>query len=326
MPHAVGQPIPPAAAARPSLTFAGLPQRLDIWLSRQRQDLSRARIQQLIRDGHIRVNQAAHKPHYQLKPGDEVRIEIPEAAPVALQPENIPLAVLYEDADLIVINKAPGLVTHPAPGNEAGTLVNALLYHCRDLAGIGGELRPGIVHRLDRDTSGALVAAKNDLAVHRLISQFKRREVHKYYLALVWGAPRPESGTIETLVGRSPHNRKKMSAEPEVGRPAVTHYKVLQALGPVSLLGVRIETGRTHQIRVHLAHIGHPVVGDRQYGRARADPLPAPASRQMLHAETLSFNHPRSGLELEFHAPMPDDMRRLIQALAERKKADAAGL
>jgi 23S rRNA pseudouridine1911/1915/1917 synthase len=211
-------------------------------------------------------------------------------------------------------------VVHPAAGHAAGTLVNALLYHCRDLAGIGGELRPGIVHRLDRDTSGALVVAKNESALRDLVRQFKARQVRKEYLALVWGQPRPAAGRVETLIGRSPRDRKKMSAQPKSGRPAVTLYETLENLGPAALLRVRIETGRTHQIRVHLAHLGHPVVGDREYGHKRPAPLPAPVPRQMLHAERLSCVHPRTGGLLVFSAPVPPDMQTLLAALRRAGK------
>jgi len=195
--------------------------------------------------------------------------------------------------------------------------VNALLFHCRDLAGIGGERRPGIVHRLDKDTTGALVAAKNEKAMANLVEQFKAGQVRKEYLAVAHGTPAPAAGTVKTLIGRSSHDRQKMSARPSSGRPAVTHYRVEESWDDVSLLRVRIETGRTHQIRVHMAHIGHPVVGDRQYGRRRAA-LPMPVARQMLHAETLAFRHPRTGQPLEFKAPLPADMTSLIQSLRNR--------
>jgi 23S rRNA pseudouridine1911/1915/1917 synthase len=249
-----------------------------------------------------------------------LQIDVPAPEPVELAPEDIPLDILYEDADIIVVNKPPGLVVHPAAGNPSGTLVNALLHHCKDFAGIGGELRPGIVHRLDKNTSGVLIAAKNEAAMNGLIEQFKERKVQKEYVALVWGHPEPPTGTIETLVGRSVHNRKKMSAHPATGRKAITHYKVEERFRDASLVRVRIETGRTHQIRVHMSHLGHPIVGDRQYGRARQNQLPAPASRQMLHAERLEFTHPGTGEEMELVAAMPCDMGRL---LAELRKAPA---
>jgi 23S rRNA pseudouridine1911/1915/1917 synthase len=211
-------------------------------------------------------------------------------------------------------------VVHPAAGHAAGTLANALLHHCADLAGIGGELRPGIVHRLDKDTSGALVVAKNERAMSGLVHQFKEGLVQKEYLALVWGHVEPRTGHIETLIGRSSHNRKKMSAQPETGRHALTDYEVMEQFASAAVLRVRIHTGRTHQIRVHLAHIGHSVVGDVVYGRARRDELPAPALRQMLHAHQLAFAHPRTGVPLSFTAPVPEDFRTLWRAFRESDK------
>ncbi len=313
-PQPADTPIPPHPHT-PILHFSGPPTRLDLWLAAQRPAHSRARWQELIRTGDVRVNGRTRKPHGLLREGDRVSWTIPAPRIAKPQPEDIPLDILYEDDDLIVLNKPAGLVVHPAPGHDSGTLVNALLNHCNNLPGIGGERRPGIVHRLDRDTSGVLVAAKSELAMRKLAAQFKRRQVRKEYVALAWGAPRPPRGTIDTLVGRSPYNRKKMSARPQTGRRAVTHYDTEQAFGEVSLLRLRIETGRTHQIRVHLAHIGHPVVGDTQYGRARKTERPVPATRQMLHAERLAFAHPRTGAALEFSAPLPEDMRGLLAAL-----------
>ena len=298
-----------------SLRMPGPPSRLDAWLSSQFPEHSRARWQELIKAGLVTVNAQVRKPSQEVREGDLIDIRIPPPVSVEVSPEAIPLNILYEDADLIVINKPPGLVVHPAPGHDSGTLVNALLHHCTDLKGIGGELRPGIVHRLDLDTSGTLVVAKNEQAMMHLAAQFKGRSVRKEYVALVWGRPRPPSGRIETLVGRNPHDRKKMSASPHSGKPAITNYETLGTFGDVSYLRVHIETGRTHQIRVHLAHIGHPVVGDRQYGGARRAQLPVPAERQMLHAERLAFQHPRTGLELEFVSPLPDDMKNLLAAL-----------
>ena len=299
--------------------------RLDTWLTGELGELSRARVQALIREGHVRVNGQVRKPHYVIQPGTRVEVSIPPPRPVELEPEPIPLTPLFEDRDVLVLNKPAGLVVHPAPGHASGTLVNALLFHCREtsaggqtgLTGIGGELRPGIVHRLDKDTSGVLVVAKNQAAMDRLAAQFKQRKVRKQYVALAWGCPRPETGTIETLVGRDPHNRKKMSARPRSGRSAVTHYRVVEKYAECSLLRLEIETGRTHQIRVHLAHIGHPVVGDTQYGRARTGKRAVHASRQMLHAEHLAFSHPRTGETMEFRAPIPEDMAALIRALRE---------
>jgi 23S rRNA pseudouridine1911/1915/1917 synthase len=264
----------------------------------------------------VQVDGVPRKPHHVLRGGEIIGIEIPPAVPTALRPQPIPLDILFEDEAILVLNKPPGLVVHPAPGHPDGTLVNALLHHCGPLFRVGGEQRPGIVHRLDRDTSGVLVVAKTEASLRNLAAQFKNREVCKEYLALVWGQPVPAEDTIETLVGRHPRHRKKMSAQPRAGRPAVTHYETVQPLGPATLLRVRIETGHTHQIRVHMAHRGHPVVGDTQYGRARPGWLNAPAPRQMLHAERLSFRHPATGADLEFRAPLPPDMRDMLRALS----------
>ena len=289
--------------------------RLDVWLERHLAGMSRSRIQSLIRSGHITVRDRPVKAHTKVSEGLEACVEIPAPAPARLTGEDIPLNILYEDADLIVVNKPVGMVVHPAAGHSTGTLVHALLNHCGDLGGVGGETRPGIVHRLDRDTSGAMVAAKNDLAMNELAKQFKKGRVHKEYLALVRGVPAPAAGTIETLIGRSRHDRKKMSARPSSGRTAITHYRLVKVFAGVSLLRVRIETGRTHQIRVHMAHIGHPVIGDPQYG-GRRGASPVWACRQMLHAEHLSFLHPRTGQAMDFHAPLPGDMEEMLSRLS----------
>ena len=282
--------------------------RLDAYLAAAHPAISRSRWKQLIEAGHVLLNGVAvRKSNTALSSGSELRCDLPEPEPVGLVATDIPLAILYEDADLIVLNKPAGLVVHPAPGHAADTLVNALLHHCSDLQGIGGELRPGIVHRLDKDTSGVLVVAKNEAAVAALVAQFSSHFVQKEYLALVWGAPKKPTGTVELPVGRHPVHRQKMAVT-EKGRAAVTHYETLAAGPLASLLRVRIETGRTHQIRVHLAHLGHPVVGDSTYGRARQG-LPAElnVSRQMLHAHVLKIAHPRDGRPLAFTAPPPPD-------------------
>lgn len=290
-----------------TLSFQGSSQRMDVWLSGQLPRFSRARIQDLIKEGLVTVNGAVRKPHALLRPGDQVRVRIPPPVALDVCPQAIALDVLYEDADLIVINKPAGLVVHPAPGHPDGTLVNALLHHCRDLQGIGGELRPGIVHRLDKDTSGVLVAAKQEFTHQALVQQFKLRQVHKQYVAIVRGTLAPRAGTVETLLGRHRSDRKKMSARPLRGRPAVTHYETVKAGAEASLLRIRIETGRTHQIRVHMAFLGHPVLGDRQYGGARAV-FPG-IDRQMLHAERIQFTHPRTGQPLTLAAPWPPDFQ-----------------
>ncbi len=289
--------------------------RLDRWFSRICTDLSRSRIQQLIKTGHVRLNGSPTKAHHLLAEGDQVTLEPPPPVAAAVEPENIPLHVLHEDAEVLVLNKPAGLVVHPAAGHTDGTLVNALLHHCKDLAGIGGELRPGIVHRLDKDTSGVMVVAKTEQAMHSLSRQFKDRQVQKWYTALIRGHIVPETGVIETLIGRNPHQRKKMSARVQAGRLARTRYATLETFADAALVEVIIETGRTHQIRVHMAHLGHPILGDREYGRARVLPGDIHVERQMLHATRLAFAHPALGEIMEFNAPLPDDMRALIQQL-----------
>ena len=298
--------------------------RLDIGLGLLCPDLSRSRLQSLIRDGHVRLNGTAAKPSQKLSAAMVVEIEIPPPVPSAMMPEAIPLEVLYEDADILVLNKPAGLVVHPAAGHASGTLVNALLAHCPDLGGIGGEVRPGIVHRLDRDTTGAMVVAKQAQALQALVNQFKRRQVGKEYLALVWGAFEPPAGRIETLIGRSARNRKTMSATPAVGRPAVTVYRTVERFAAASLLALRIETGRTHQIRVHMAFKGHPVIGDAQYGRQHPGRLPgAMPARQMLHAHRLTLIHPRTGVTMTFEAPLPADVENLLNQLRHEGKLHA---
>lgn len=294
--------------------------RLDLYLATCLPAYSRARWQQLIREGRVTINAKVSKANALIKENDRIDYTVPPPQSVSLEPQELPLEVLYEDRDIVVINKPPGLLVHPAPGHPAGTLVNALLFHCKDLAGIGGELRPGIVHRLDKDTSGVLIVAKNEAAVQQLTAQFKNRLVRKEYLVLVWGRVQPSSGVIETLIGRDPRNRKKMSAKPASGRPAVSRYTVLEQFDETALLQVRIETGRTHQIRVHMAHMGHPVVGDPQYGGKRAGKPSFPVSRQMLHASALTLNHPRTNEPLIFSVPMPRDMDECIAELRTAKR------
>lgn len=286
--------------------------RVDVWLASQVPDLSRSRVQALIKAGHVLHAGRRVNAHQKTVADMVVDMTIPPATVVDVAAEPIPIDVLYEDAQVIVVNKPPGLVVHPAAGHESGTLVNALLHHCVDLGGIGGELRPGIVHRLDKDTSGVMVVAKTGDAMAQLRSQFQEGGIGKIYLALVHGRPQPSLGTIETLIGRSRHDRKKMCTDPVSGRKAVTHYCIRDVFANASLLRVEIETGRTHQIRVHAAHIGHPIVGDRQYGLRRNRKFPTQAARQMLHAWKLSFNHPRSGETMQFEAPLADDFSGLL--------------
>lgn len=286
--------------------------RLDRFLAeRAGLGLSRSRVQQLIRAGRVHVDGRPARASQPVRPGSTIAVELPPPEPVAAEPEAIPLDVVYEDEDLLVVNKPRGMVVHPAPGHRTGTLVNALLHHCRDLTGIGGALRPGIVHRLDRDTTGLLVVAKGEMAYRSLAAQLRRREVERRYLALVHGVPPPE-GTVDAPIGRDPRRRTRMAVVPG-GRPARTHFRVREAFGDAfALLEVRLETGRTHQIRVHLSAIGHPVVGDPVYGPRRRWPG---LGGQALHAYRLEFTHPRTGQRMAFEVPPPPDMEALLQRL-----------
>jgi 23S rRNA pseudouridine1911/1915/1917 synthase len=278
--------------------LAGL--RIDQFVVTQLPALSRARVQALLKSGHITLNGGKAKTSARLRAGDLVRVVEPPPMSAAAEAQNIPLEVLFEDDDLIVINKPAGLVVHPGAGNRDGTLVNALLHHCQELSGAGGLDRPGIVHRLDKDTTGCLVAAKNDAAHRSLVRQFAGRAVSKIYLALVSGRFAKASGEVNAPIGRHPLNRKKMAVV-ERGRPARTGWHVLRQLPCGSLVECTLHTGRTHQIRVHLKHLGHPVLGDDVYGK-RAD-----FPRQMLHAWKLAFAHPRTGESLNFQSPIPPD-------------------
>lgn len=293
--------------------------RLDAWLASAEPSVSRARWQRLIENGDVVLNGEKAKASQRLRGGETVEYTLPAPENTEILPEDLPLEVLLEDGDMLVLNKAPGMVVHPAPGHYQGTLVNALLFHCRDLGTINGEIRPGIVHRLDKDTSGAIVVAKNDFTMQNLADQFRDRTVHKEYLALVQGCFSPPDGTFRTLIGRSVSDRKKMSVHAERGRTAVTHYFTEERLGSYSCVRVKIETGRTHQIRVHMAHAGHPVVGDRIYGKApfQAGGLAVP--RQMLHAEHLVFRHPRTGEQVDCTAPLFPDMREVLNRLRAEK-------
>ncbi|NLY29661.1 MAG: RluA family pseudouridine synthase [Firmicutes bacterium] len=285
--------------------------RLDRYLTEKIEGRSRSYLRKLIDQGLVLVNGRQVKAGYLLTAGDDVRVEIPPPQPLEVVPESIPLDILYEDKDIIVINKPPGMVVHPAAGNYQGTLVNALLAHCRDLSGIGGMLRPGIVHRLDKDTSGVLVAVKNDYAHKSLAAQLKRRTVERWYLALAKGNFREDQGVIDAPIGRHPVKRKQMAVV-EKGRPARTWYYVRERFDQHTLVECRLETGRTHQIRVHLAHIHHPLVGDQVYG-GRQNHLGM--TRQALHAYHLGFRHPRTGESLAFSVPVPYDMAEVIDKL-----------
>ncbi|MBA3543026.1 MAG: RluA family pseudouridine synthase [Chthoniobacterales bacterium] len=283
-------------------------QRLDRYLALALPQFSRSRLQALIKAGEVQLQGESARTRETVRTGDVVRLTVPELIEIDAEAEEIPLEILFEDDDLVVLNKPPGLVVHPGAGNQTHTLVNALLHHCPTLSGIGGKQRPGIVHRLDKDTSGCLVVAKNDAAHQELARQFAEREVKKIYLALVAGTLKRPRGTIDVAIGRHPVQRKKMAVDLRRGRASKTDYRVLQTGGGISLVECALHSGRTHQIRVHLHHLGHPVIGDSLYGRKTA------AARQMLHAWKLGFTHPQSKDRLFFEAPIPEDFRELQQA------------
>lgn len=296
------------------------PSRLDIFLSRKFPPFSRAQIQRQIKLGKVWLNGRAAKSHHLIHSGDEIVIELPPPISPRVEPENIPLEILYEDEHILVINKPPGIITHPAAGVYSGTLVNALLYHTRNLSQIGGEWRPGIVHRLDKDTSGVMVIAKTDQAYRNLVAQIQSRKVKKKYLALVRGEVPLEEGELILPVGRHPVDRKKMAVGGKRGRPAITHYKVRERFSGYTLLEVTPETGRTHQIRVHLSFLGYPVVSDRVYG-GKVGKLPeVNIARQALHALILGLKHPATGEYVEFQSPLAPDLAQALEAL--RKKLD----
>jgi 23S rRNA pseudouridine1911/1915/1917 synthase len=309
-------------------------ERLDRFLAQALPDLSRSRLQQLIAKGGItREGRTIGDANTRVKPGETYEIAVPTPAPASPLGQDIPLAIVYEDSDLIVIDKPAGLVVHPAAGNPDGTLVNALIAHCGpSLAGIGGEARPGIVHRLDKDTSGLLVAAKNDRAMRSLAKQFAAHATERAYNAIVWGGLRQGDGLVEGDIGRNPFDRKRMAVLRGRGKPARTRYRTIERFGDptrafASLLECRLETGRTHQIRVHLTHIGHPLIGDPTYGRAHKPPRPkteiearafaaaADFPRQALHAWLLGFQHPTTHKVMKFEAPWPADFAALVEAL-----------
>ena len=305
--------------------------RLDLVVSREIPGLTRSAAQRLIDEGHVTVNGRVERASLKLRGGEEVRVTVPPPVPAEPAAETIPLEILYEDEDVVVVNKPAGMVVHQGAGNSTGTLVNALLGHCDDLSGIGGELRPGIVHRIDKDTSGILVAAKNDRAHQSLSEQFRLHSVKRVYRALVFGAPREESGRIESAIGRHPVDRKRMSGTARHGKRAVTRWRVLARYDRITLVELRLETGRTHQIRVHLSEAGHPLVGDELYGGGGrlaniADPqlrkLIRELGRQALHAMTLGFIHPADGNYREFTTELPGDMTRIINYLEQKDISD----
>jgi 23S rRNA pseudouridine1911/1915/1917 synthase len=302
--------------------------RLDAFLAAVLPDRSRSQIQKLIKDGHVSGGLKGLRPSTPVKAGQRYHLELPEPVAVAAEAEDLPLPILYEDSDIVVVDKPAGMVVHPGAGHASGTVVNALLYHVDDLSGVGGELRPGIVHRLDRGTSGVMVAAKNDAAHQELARQFHDREVEKEYVALVWGLVQ-QGRRIDAAIGRDPKDRQKMSTRARHARSAVTRVTKAEQLRGVSLLHVAIATGRTHQIRVHLSAIGHPVVGDATYGgvhRRVADDVRAvqQLERPFLHAARIVFTHPVEGRRMEFASPLPADLQSVIDAIRERQTDQSA--
>jgi len=308
--------------------------RLDIFLTEQGLGISRSRIQKLISDKEILVNKNPVKAHYKVKQGDRIEIKIPPPKEIKAKPQRISIDIVYEDEDLLVVNKPAGMVVHPAYGNPDNTLVNALLYHCKELSGISGFLRPGIVHRLDKGTSGLLVVAKNDFAHENLSSQLTRRTILKRYYTISWGNLPLDEGRIEASIGRSVTDRKRMKVSGLKGREAITEYKVLERFKLCDLVSVGILTGRTHQIRVHLSFIGHPILGDPDYGGRQkwvknisvskdkdfANYLLKLIERQALHSKKLGFIHPRTEKYVEFEADLPEDMERVLGELRREKE------
>lgn len=291
--------------------------RLDVFLA-ERTGLTRSRVQGLIAGGRARVEGKARGKHYRLRPGEEVSLELPSPEPAEPRAQDLGLQVLFQDSYLAVVSKPAGMVVHPAAGHREGTLVNAALYSLEGLSGVGGVQRPGIVHRLDRDTSGLLVLAKDD-STHLLLQRMvKERALKRLYLALVHGVPESPLGTVDAPVGRDPRDRKKMAVTSRGGRPSVTHFQVREDFGDASLLEVELETGRTHQIRVHMAFIGHPVVGDTTYGKRGRLERELGLSRQFLHAHRLLFTHPVTGEDLRFEDPLPEELAGALERLRSR--------
>lgn len=289
-------------------------QRIDRYLTEMLPEQSRSFFQKLIRDGFVMVNHIIVKVNYRLKTGDLIEIDIPDAVPTEIVPENIPLDILYEDDDLLIVNKPKGMVVHPAVGHSTGTLVNAIMYHCQgNLSGINGEIRPGIVHRIDKDTTGSLIICKNDEAHRNIAEQIKEHSVIRRYVGVVAGTFSEESGTVEGAIGRHPNDRKRMTINEKNGKPAVTHYRVLQTLKGASFMEFELETGRTHQIRVHMASISHPLLGDTVYGNSKN---PYKLQGQALHARTIGFIHPTTGEYIEVSAPIPEYMTELVRKLS----------
>ncbi len=291
-------------------------ERIDRFLSENLENLSRSYIQKLLKDEKITVNQKSAKANYKINENDEIDILIPDPEMLDILPEEIPLDILYEDSDILVVNKPKGMVVHPAPGHYSHTLVNAVMYHCEhNLSGINGVLRPGIVHRIDMDTTGSLLICKNDKAHQIIADQLKEHSITRRYHAIVHGNLKEDIGTIEAPIGRHPIDRKKMSTKAKNGKPAVTHYKVLHRFCNYTYIECELETGRTHQIRVHMASIGHPILGDRLYGPSKC---PFKLQGQTLHAKILGVIHPSTGKYIEFDAPLPEYFEKLLNQLEKQ--------
>ena len=292
-------------------------ERLDKFLSTIYPDFSRAFIQKLIKNQKVWVNDQNQKASFPVHTDDLVKIEIPDAVETTIVPEDIPLDILYEDQDLLIVNKPKGMVVHPSAGHYTGTLVNAIMYHCKDsLSGINGEIRPGIVHRIDMDTTGSLIVCKNDEAHVDIAQQIKEHSVNRIYVGIVCGNVKDDEGTIEGPIGRHPIERKKMAINEKNGKPAITHYKVLERFGNYTYMQFKLETGRTHQIRVHMASIGHPLLGDALYSSNRS--TFKNLQGQTLHAQTIGFIHPKTGEYMEFSAPLPEYFKKLLSILQSK--------
>ena len=298
----------------PEIADSGL--RIDKYLSSVNEQLSRSHIQKLLKSGLVLVDGKPVKASYQVDEGDVISLDIPEAVEPEIEPEDMDLDILYEDQDVILVNKPKGMVVHPAAGHYSHTLVNGLMYHCKDqLSGINGVMRPGIVHRIDMDTTGVIIACKNDMAHNSIAAQLKEHSITRRYQAIVHGVLKDDAGTVEGPIGRHPTDRKKMSINYNNGKSAVTHYKVLKRFRQYTHVECRLETGRTHQIRVHMASIGHPLLGDLVYGPGKC-PIPG-LQGQTLHAGVLGFIHPRTGEYMEFTAPLPEYFTKLLNTLPE---------
>lgn len=289
-------------------------ERLDKYLSMIYPDFSRSFFQKLIKNGQVKVNDIPEKSSYSVREEDIICVTIPDAVQTSIEPENIPLDILYEDDDVLIVNKPKGMVVHPSAGHYSGTLVNGIMYHCQDsLSGINGEIRPGIVHRIDMDTTGSLIVCKNDESHIHIAQQIKAHTVNRIYVGIVCGNVKEDEGTIEGTIGRHPTERKKMAINVKNGKPAITHYKVLERFGNYTYMQFKLETGRTHQIRVHMAGIGHPLLGDTLYSSGRS-PFKH-LQGQTLHAQTIGFIHPRTGEYMEFSAPLPEYFEKLLYLL-----------